>query len=70
MRHSDRISLIVIAVCLLILSPLNLANMAFDGIIWRTYRALLCGLSWLCMFVSGGIILFVCLYEDDKHTNK
>ena len=70
MRHSDRLALIVIAISMLILSPLNIGNMAFDGVMWRTYTALLCGLSWLYMFISGGIVLFVCLSESDSHTNK
>lgn len=70
MSRSDRIALIVIAISLLILSPMNIANMALDGILWRTYVSLMCGWSWLLVFISWGIILFVCLYDDNGHMNK
>lgn len=66
MSRSNRISLFVIGISLFILSPVNLANMAWNHNIARTLYALYMGvLSWGIVLIAACILLYAALGNGD-----
>ena len=71
MRLSNRLSLVVIAFALVLLGPLPLATMKWNGLMWRALAAIYAEVwQWLAWFVAAVLVVIVLLSGDSNGMNK
>lgn len=66
MRSIDRASLVIIAVALLLVSPLNIIGMLWDHIIYRSLMEIYIGVTtWGVLFIAGALVVYALIGNGD-----